>query len=61
MASPWSCAFDSPYPLIKVASDTKPYSKLEPATLNGGEGDSVYFIKQIYYWQQIFVRKAVFL
>ena len=27
-----------PTPLIKVASDAKPYSKLQPTTLNGGEG-----------------------
>ena len=25
-------------PLIKVASDAKPYSKLQPTNLNGGEG-----------------------
>ena len=38
MESLWSCALDSRYPLIEVGSDAKPYSKLQPITLNGGEG-----------------------
>ena len=58
--SPRSCAFDSPYPLIKVASDTKPYSKLQPTTLNGGEERGVYFINDMYYWRRLFVRRAAF-
>ena len=33
-----------PTPLIKVASDAKPYSKLEPTTLNAGKGGCVYFL-----------------
>ena len=41
--SPWSCAFCSPTPLIKVASNAKPYSKLQPTTLNGGEGAGVFY------------------
>ena len=56
----WSCACDSPYPLIKVASDAKPYYKLQPTTLNGGEGGVVYFINDMYYWWRIFVRRAAF-
>ena len=44
-----------PTPFIKVVSN----AKLQPTTLNGGEGGSVYFINEMYYWQGIFVRKAV--
>ena len=50
----------SPTPLIKVASDAKPYYKLQPTTLNGGEGGVVYFINDMYYWRRIFVRRAAF-
>ena len=46
--------------LIKVASNAKPYSKLQPTTLNGGEGGAVYFINDMYYWRCIFVRTAAF-
>ena len=49
-----------PTPLIKVASDAKPYYKLQPTTLNGGEGAVVYFINDMYYWRRIFVRRAAF-
>ena len=49
-----------PTPLIKVASDAKPYYKLQPTTLNGGEGGVVYFINDMYYWRRIFVRRAAF-
>ena len=49
--SPWSCAFDSPYPLIKVLhcknSNAKPYSKLQPTTLNGGGGEVVCILLMI--------------
>ena len=30
-------------PLFKVPSDTKPYSKLEPTTLNGEEGGYAFY------------------
>ena len=36
-----------PTPLIKVASDAKPYSKLQPTTLNGGEGGAVCILLMI--------------
>ena len=49
-----------PTHFIKVASDAKPYSKLQPTTLNGGEGGGVYFINDMYYWRRIFVRMAPF-
>ena len=35
-------------PLIKVASDAKPYSKLQPTTLNGGGEGDVYFIEKTF-------------
>ena len=41
MACPWSCAFDPSPPLIKVAGNTRPCSKLSGTTLNGGEGEVI--------------------
>ena len=37
MACPWSCACEPPPPLIKVASNTRPFSKLGGTTFNGRE------------------------
>ena len=41
IARPWSCACDPPPPLIKVARNTRPCSKLSGTTLNGGEGEEI--------------------
>ena len=39
IACPWSCACKPPSPLIKVASNTRPCSKLSGTIFDGGEGE----------------------
>ena len=60
MACPWSCACDPPPPLIKVASNTRPYSKLGGTTLNGREEGGQYRISQTYDQERFEARKVVF-
>ena len=51
MTCPWSCACDPPTPLIKVASNTRPYSKLGGTPLNGreeGGGRSVLYLTDLW-------------
>ena len=49
-----------PPPLIKVASNTRPYSKLGGTTLNGREEGGQYFISQTCNLEQFEARKVVF-
>ena len=60
MACPWSCACDPPPPLIKVASNTRPYSKLGGTTLNGREEGGQYYILQTCDQERFEARKVVF-
>ena len=60
MACPWSCACDPPPPLIKVASNTRPYSKLGGTTLNGREEGGQYYISQTCDQERFEARKVVF-
>ena len=60
MACPWSCACDPPPPLIKVASNTRPYSKLGGTTLNGREEEGQYYISQTCDQERFEARKVVF-
>ena len=60
MACPWSCACDPPPPLIKVASNTRPNSKLGGITLNGREEEGQYYISQTYDQERFEARKVVF-
>ena len=61
MACPWSCACDPPPPLIKVASNTRPRSKLGGTTLNGREEGGQYYISQTCDPERFEARKVVFL
>ena len=61
MACPWSCACDPPPPLIKVASNTRPCSKLGGTTLNGREEGGQYYISQTCDQERFEARKVVFL
>ena len=49
-----------PPPLIKVASNTRPYSKLGGTTLNGREEGGQYYISQTCDQEQFEARKVVF-
>ena len=49
-----------PPPLIKVASNTRPYSKLGGTTLNGREEGGQYYISQTCYQERFEARKVVF-
>ena len=49
-----------PPPLIKVASNTRPYSKLGGITLNGKEGGGQYYILQTCDHERFEARKVVF-
>ena len=49
-----------PPPLIKVASNTRPYSKLGGTTLNGREEGGQYYILQTCDQEQFEARKVVF-
>ena len=49
-----------PPPLIKVASNTRPYSKLGGTTLNGREEGSQYYISQTRDQERFEARKVVF-
>ena len=49
-----------PPPLIKVASNTKPYSKLGGTTLNGREEGSQHYISQTCDQERFEARKVVF-
>ena len=49
-----------PPPLIKVASNTRPYSKLRGTTLNGREEGGQYYILQTCDQERFDVRKVVF-
>ena len=49
-----------PPPLIKVASNTRPCSKLGGTTLNGREEGVQYFISQTCDYQRFEARKVVF-
>ena len=60
MACPWSCACDPPPPLIKVASNTRPYSKLGGTTLNGREEGGQYYSLQTCNHEWFEARKVVF-
>ena len=60
MACPWSCACDPPPPLIKVASNARPYSKLGGKTLNRREEGGQYYISQTPDQEQFEARKVVF-
>ena len=60
MACPWSCACDPPPPLIKVASNTKPCSKLGGTTLNGREEGGQYYISQTCDQERFEARKVIF-
>ena len=60
MACPWSCACDSPPPLIKVASNTRSYSKLGGTTMNGREEGGQYYILQTCDQERFEARKVVF-
>ena len=60
MACPWSCACDPPPPLIKVASNTRPYSKLGGTTLNGREEGGQCYILQTCDQERFETRKVVF-
>ena len=60
MACPWSCACDPPPPLIKVASNTRPYSKLGGTTLNGREEGGQYHISKTCDQARFAARKVLF-
>ena len=60
MACPWSCACDPPPPLIKVASNTRPYSKLGGTTLNGREEGGQYHISKTCDKARFAARKVFF-
>ena len=49
-----------PSPLIKVVSNTRPYSKLGGSTLNGREEGGQYYISQTCDQQRFEARKIVF-
>ena len=49
-----------PPPLIKVASNTRPYSKLGGTTLNGREEGGQYYISQTCDQERFEARKVVF-
>ena len=49
-----------PPPLIKVASNTRPYSKLRGTTLNGREEGGQYYISQPWDHEQFAAPKIVF-
>ena len=49
-----------PAPLIKVASNTRPYSKLGGTTLNGREEGGQYYILQTCDQERFEARKVVF-
>ena len=49
-----------PPPLIKVASNTRPYSKLGGTTLNGREEEGQYYILQTCDQERFEARKVVF-
>ena len=49
-----------PPPLIKVASNTRPYSKLGGTTLNGREEGGQYYISQTCNQQRFEAKKVVF-
>ena len=49
-----------PPPLIKVASNTRPCTKLGGTTLNGMEEGGQYYISQTCGWQRFEARKVVF-
>ena len=49
-----------PPPLIKVASNTRPYSKLGGTTLNGREEGGQYYILQTFDQERFEARKVVF-
>ena len=49
-----------PPPLIKVASNTRSYSKLGGTTLNGGEEGGQYYISQTCDQERFEARKVVF-
>ena len=49
-----------PTPLIKVASNTRPYSKLGGTTLNGREEGGQYYISQTCDQERFAARKVIF-
>ena len=49
-----------PPPLIKVASNTRPYSKLGGTTLNGREEGGQYYISQTCDQERFEARKVIF-
>ena len=46
MVCPWPCVYDSPSPIFKVASNTRPCSNLGGTTLNGREGREKCYIRE---------------